>query len=227
MKAPFWTRPLLLAAGLAFCATDSWADDKILANGDFAEGKAHWKGDGKDAGGTDMTDISASMNSQGSVKGMVVELKPGWTSVSQVFNTHETTLNFSMTYTTSPDFMIQPSGGAFGGMKAVLERLVGFPLDMGGTPGGPPQHGSFQAQSGSALIVIADPSQNLVISSYAKLTSGNGAQTTGTTIDHLMAHEEKTLYVAFPPGKGTITFTTISLAKPDSGAAPSDNPFQH
>ncbi len=217
----FTTRSSFLCAliGFAFTSAALPAAD-ILANGDFAQGKAHWKGDGKDASSADMTDISAPLGSQSAVKGMLLKLKGDWTSISQIFNTRETKLTFSMTYKTTPDFSLSGGrpgpGGApspmnrpggqlgFGGLQPILEKLVGFRLQGGGGP----------IRPNAALLVIADPAQNQVMYTWVPLPpASTEVQTTGTTIDGLMAHEEKTFYLAFPPGAGTITFQKLSLEK--------------
>ncbi len=239
MKRAHWIRSLLFTAGLAFCAQEVRSDD-ILANGNFSDGKAHWKGDGKDASGTSIDDMGASMSSQGSASGMAVSLKGGITYISQVFHSAETALTLSITYKTTADFAT--TGRARSGRS-------------GGTPGGPPQPGGFPGGPGGgsmgfggaltailgfpvqgqlpmpgkdqAVALIADPSPNALISSLIPLPASPDAPHTSTIVmDQLMAHEEKTLYIFLPPGTGDITFSNISLVKPDTAPAASGNPFQ-
>jgi hypothetical protein len=223
---------LLLAAGVAFWACEAQADD-ILANSDFSQGKAHWKGDGQDASGTSIDDVSASMSSQGSVAGMSVTLKPqDWTLVWQTFHTREAALTFSMNYKTSADFVLTTGpGGAVASTSSVdslLAYILQVPLRTSAMSGGlgDPTHPSPHISPASAVVFIADPSQNAVVWSFVKLTGAPSGTITTALLDKLMPHEEKTLYIALPPGTGTVTFANISLAKPDAQPAASDNPFQ-
>jgi len=235
MKPARWTAFLLLFAALALCATQSPAED-ILANGNFANGKAGWKGDGKDAGGTSIDDVAASMDNQGSASGMVVSLKRGITYVSQTFHSAETALVLSMTYKTSNDF--QATGNARAGRSSgppgAPTQPGGMPPGMGGSGGPITAILGFQVQGelpmpgkDQAVVLIADPSQNAVISALSPFPASPGAAHTSTvTLDQLMAHEEKTLYIFLPTGSGDVTFSNISLAKPGAASAGSGNPFQ-
>jgi hypothetical protein len=219
-KVGFPAKLLLFGLALALGSTLAGADP-ILVNGDFQDGKAHWKGDGKDAASDDITDINSPLSNQGSTSGMLLQLRSDWTSVSQIFNTRETELVFSMSYKTSSDFALgngNGGDGSIGGIESVIENLVGFPL----------QHRDIMIHKNCALVVISDPSQNLVIYSEVRLPAASSdEQKVSTKIPGLMAHEEKTFYLAFPPGTGTITFHHIALDKPDGGAAAPESPFQN
>jgi hypothetical protein len=217
MKISRRTKSLLLAASMSFVANSAWASpDNLLVNGDFKEGKAHWDGDGKDASSTDDTDINVSLENSGGAKGMLINLQSHWTSVSQTFDTGQTKLTLSMTYTTSPDYALE----AFIANQFApgLGGFLGFKLR------GPP----LVADPDSAVVVIADLAQNEVF--YAPISAKaapNGPVTSSVTIDGLMANEEKSIYILMPNGKGTITFTNITLTAPDAPAATSNNPFQN
>jgi hypothetical protein len=222
MKTHIWPIALLVASALSLLAAGARADT-ILANGNFSNGKAHWKGDGKTASSIDMTDVTASLDNSGDASGMFVPLsQKKWTSISQVFNTRETVLTFSMTYKTSADFSLHSGpNDLFSSVSvdALIQQLVGFPLkDVGIT----------QTTPETALVIISDPTQNLVIYSYVKLPDKAGdSETTSTVITGLMAHEEKTLFVAFPEGYGKISLSNISLGKPGMGGLPPGAPFHN
>jgi|ERR1700677_1257948 len=209
-------KALAFLAVALWCAFPLRADTDILANSDFTDGKAHWHGDGQDASSIDSTDASASLSNAGSAKGMIVHLANHWTSVSQTFNTQDDKLTFSMTYTTSSDYV--PENFVTDYFWSSLGGFLGIKLKGGG----------FKADPNSALVVIADLAQNTVFTALVDAKPApNGAVTSSATIDGLLAHEEKTLFVIFPDGTGSITFSNISLDKADDAPAPSQNPFQN
>jgi hypothetical protein len=77
--------------------------------------------------------------------------------------------------------------------------------------------GSVPIPVGGFISVIVDPSKPLVFTSIlnGKVTTDN-QDTTGFFYD-LNPHAEKTFYLAFPPGKGTVTLTHLSLEPAPDG----------
>jgi len=225
---------ILVIALITLGTSHALADEKnVLSNGDFSNGKANWSGDVKDASEADVTNITASMDNQTKASGMVLTLKPhDWTKVSQTFNTREAALAFVMKYVTSADFaetapQSQSGGQAF--FLANLSTLLGIPLQQDNHPPGRPgmNNGMGGDKRPFVGIVIADLSQNTVFYRYVPFSPDpNTPQTAKTVFHELMAHEEKSFYAFFPPGTGTITFSTISLSKVSAPDAPSsDRPF--
>jgi hypothetical protein len=230
---------LLITTLIGFCVSRAIADDtaNVLSNGDFANGKANWSGDVKDASDGDVTNITASMDTQTKASGMILTLKPhDWTKVSQVFNTRESALVFAMKYQTSADFsetlsQMGPSGSAY--LTSNLSMLLGIPLqlqqqDHPHPPGMNGMTGMNVDKQPFVGIVIADLSQNLVFSKYVPFhPDPSNPQTVGVVFHQLEAHEEKTFYAFFPPGTGTITFSSLSLTKLIAGdpIPATDRPF--
>jgi hypothetical protein len=222
MKSAPWLKSILIASALPFIAGVANADT-ILANGNFSEGKAHWRGDGKTADSTDMTDVTASLDHSGDASGMYIPLsQTKWSSISQIFSTRETALQFSMSYKTSADFALRSGPEGFfpsTSLDALIQKLVEFPLS---------NIGLQQTKPETVLVIISDPTQNLVIYTTVPFPDkASDSETASTIISGLMAHEEKTLYIAFPQGYGKVTLTNISLSKPGFGNLPPGVPFHN
>ena len=168
----------------------------ILVNSTFADGSAHWKGDGKEI---DTDDISA-----GNQPGMTVTLqKEKWTKIYQTFSTHERKVSYKITFTLSPDYLTDKGAGGSGdvsGLSPVLDDIEGmYPLEL-------------PANGGCWTLIVED----FGIGSSAYLyprpdTSKTVSQTLTGHLQGLNSDNEKIIILAFPPGEGTITFTNVSL----------------
>jgi len=176
----------------------------ILANGNFADGRAHWKGDAKEI------DANANNLTTGNPSGVTVTLKKDkWTKIYQTFNTHAKKVQYSITFTLSPDYQVQQttyngSSGNMSGGTAGLDDIEGMPYLYGysyrgawlfvvrefGTPGS------------TYLHPLPDPKKS-------------GSQTLTGNIQGLTDTAEKILVLAFPPGEGSVTLTSISLTPDD------------
>jgi len=192
-------KTLLFASLLLACALPLRAD--ILANGSFADGTAHWSGDAH---------ASTDWNNQG----ITINLDSSkWTKVSQIFNTRENAFDFSITYKTSPDCSFGTSGA---------KLSIGDLADMTGLR----FKKAINLKAGTWLLLITDPAALYAQWDMIKPTVGlpNG-QTVKGTFPKLAAHEEKTMYIAFPPGQGSITLLNVALTPTDAAAAPSASPF--
>jgi len=184
--------------------------DDILANEDFSNGAANWKGDAREPDVSAPNSIpSLDSTSTPANNGLVVQLKPDTcTTISQIFSTHETSLTLTATYKISSDY--KAAGWGPDGLKSFITGLLNLRIE-----------GAIEAAPGSWLTLIADPMQaKICYCSFTPATGNPAAQTTAATFPQLMAHAEKTFCLVFPPGQGTITLQKISL----NPAGPSGTP---
>jgi len=177
----------------------------ILANGNFADGRAHWKGDAKDI---DTGDDLSNPSPQGGVT--ITLQKDKWTKIYQTFDTQEKNVQYSITFTLSSDYQVQEnssnegSGSMQGSVTPGLDDVEGMPYIYGYSLGGSwmlvvREFGSYGS---SYLHPRPDPKKT-------------DSQTLTGEISGLTASAEKIILLAFPPGVGTITLTNISLTAED------------
>jgi hypothetical protein len=185
----------MIAASPLFARAD------ILANENFANGTAHWSGDGHDL-------------SNGS-PGIIIQLDPSkWTQVSQTFNTRENALDFSVSFQTSSDFSLSTDP------NSTIGQILSVPdlQEMTGTL----FKNSIHVKSGSWLLMVVDPAEAMMTFYGIKTTPGStDVQTAKNAVPRLAAHEEKTIFLAFPPGQGTITLLNIVLTPSAGSTSPS------
>jgi hypothetical protein len=198
-------KTVLIALVVLACALPLRAD--ILANGDFTDGPAHWKGDAKEITSDDLT--------AGNQPGVVVTLKKdAWTKIYQTFSTHEKEVQYSITFKLSSDYQVDqspydPSSGSVSGPSPGLDDIEGvYPLyaytyngvwtlvvrEFGGT-------------GWNYIHPRPDPKKT-------------DSQTLTGSIRRLTDHAEKILILAFPPGKGTVTLTNITLTSTNAQPSP-------
>jgi len=191
-------RTLAAAVILLMLAVPLRAD--ILANSNFADGRAHWKGDGKEI---DTDDISA-----GNQPGITVTLqKDKWTKIYQVFSTQEKKVSYNITFTLSNDYRVDKGAGGSGdvsGPSAGLDDIEGmYPLYA-------------YAMGGAWTLIVEDFGAGG--SAFLHPRPNPDKTVSQTLTGHLQGFDsstEKILILAFPPGEGTITFTNVSLT-PDN-----------
>jgi hypothetical protein len=184
-------RHCILKSACAFLLIAAWvcptrAD--ILANENFADGAAHWRGDGHEGDG-----------------GLVINLDPNnWTKVSQTFNTRESRLQFNVTYTLSDDCSLAARAPRSLNLfldETIFQQLTGV-LCL-------PFHDTVAPASWMAFIF--DPAARHFDSIYISTATPDDPKTGSGLLDNLVEHEEKILYLTFPPGTGSITLKNVSL----------------
>ena len=167
----------------------------ILVNGDFSDGRAHWKGDAEDPDtGGDLSSASAKQS------GVTITLKKDkWTKIYQSFSTREKKLHYSITFTLSPDY--EPDKSLPQGSMAPspgLDDIEGlYPL--------------YGYGSGAWMCILAQGynESSFVLHPNEKKT---GSQTlTGVVPGAPDATNDMIIVFAFPPGEGTITLTKVEL----------------
>jgi hypothetical protein len=194
----------LFLAALALACTLTLKANDILANGNFVDGTAHWHGD-------------AHASTDWDNQGIVIQLSPSkWTKISQTFNTKETVLDFSITYKTSPDCSFSDAAK---GTTLSVDDLISLTEIRFKDP--------IHLKLGSWFLMINDPSSNPPQGTYftiqPKLKLAD-AQTVTGSVPKLAAHEEKTVFLAFPPGQGTITLLHVALTPTGAASTPA-SPF--
>ena len=187
-------KALLFALLVLACALPLRAD--ILANGNFADGRAHWKGDAKDIAGA-----------QPSVT--VTLQKEKWTKIYQTFDTHAKEVRYSITFTLSPDYQVQQDSynagsGTMSGPTPGLDDIEGMPYLHGYSYRGAWMLivREFGAWGSGYLFPRPDPKKT-------------DSQTLTGEIRGLTENAGKIILLAFPRGEGTITLTNISLTAED------------
>jgi hypothetical protein len=174
----------------------------ILVNGNFADGRAHWKGDAKD--------IDTNNTSAGTQPGVTITLnKDKWTKIYQTFNTHAKNVRYSITFTLSPDYQVQQDSynagsGTMSGPTPGLDDIEGMPYLYG------------YSYNGGWMLIVREfggwGSGSLYPRPDPKKTD---SQTLTGEIRGLTENAGKIILLAFPRGEGTITLTNISLTAED------------
>ncbi len=178
------------------------ADQDILANSNFSDGKAHWKGDVEDP---DTNDLS-TLGEPGAGAGAVVKLNKDWTKMYQVFVPPTKKLYYTVTFQLSADYKLtnqnnnDTSMADFGNVDA-----IGFQWTL------PEQYWS--------LIISGNWMSNTLMLRPNLSKKGQKQTLTGHVTD-LTPQVETALLIAFPPGEGSVTFYNCSLSKDDPNAQP-------
>jgi hypothetical protein len=167
----------------------------ILLNTDFSEGTAHWKDD---------PNATACLNAQATSSGALIPLSSsGWSRLSQIFDTPDAALQLNLTYSFSDDGSFTP-GANFN--SSVVQQLTGVSVSDFSLPLGPHEF----------VALILDPQAKTI--HYMKISSNApNAKTIIGNFRRLLEHEEKTFYLIFPPGAGSVTVSHASLDEPSDG----------
>jgi len=190
MKLPALT--LVTALFLAAALSSAKAHD-ILANGDFSDGKTHWQGDGEapDTGGR-----------------LVITLNPDrWTAVRQTFSANSKEAKLKITYTLSDDCSLMNSDMGPPLTAHALEKATGLDNNISDVT----MYHSY------AWMVLLVSGGSLMYESPVSLGNGeSNPHTYTTTISEWAPFNNDALCLAFPPGKGSVTITSVSIEAPKS-----------
>jgi hypothetical protein len=187
-------RTFLLTLGLLAAAMPLAQANDILVNGDFADGKTHWHGDGDapDTGGK-----------------LVITLKPDkWTVISQIFNSGSRELQLKVTYSLSddcslkvkrsPDTLVAPlTADALRDATGVESRIQDVIL-----------HPSTQW-----MVLLVGNGWSRGIHPVSNYSTDNPATYT-TMLSDGRGFNDEALCLAFPPGTGTVTITKVEMVAP-------------
>jgi len=170
----------------------------ILVNGNFADGRAHWKGDAKEPDAA-----SGNLLNSPPLSSVVVTLKKDkWTKIYQNFNTHEKKLRYSITFTLSSDYQPDRNQPEMGGANPPpgLDDVDGVSV-------------FFAPGNGTWLGIIARAGFDM---SYF-FPQPNPKKTDSQTLSGILQgasnadNTDMVLLFIFPPGVGGIDITNIAL----------------
>jgi len=208
----------------------------IVSNDDFHDGKAHWKGDLRAASASDTND-STSLEHPNTSSGVIVDLKSSWTQLSQIFNSHETSFTYKISYQLSNDYAAMSSPNSPG--NSPFPNRPVMPQGQAPNPSGPPNVFLSKLLNTEVVGNVAPPSGNNMLLLVVDMTnftfqqvhlqidpSSKDVQTATGTLNEIGAHDDKTLFLVLPAGKGSVTLTAVSLTPAsEQKGSPSDSPF--
>ncbi len=190
-------KKLTLVIFLVLSTETLWADS-WLKNSDFSDGNTDWIGDGKVP--SDYAEDSAMDGAADPItsKGLIVELKNTlWTKVRQDFRNKESEGTLKITYMVSKDFSFSD--------KPEYYQNVPYQIDFGGW-------WDFNIPKGSWAVFITDMGAYHENNFDFKPKPKPGEpQTVKEKIGGFDADSDKTIMLAFPPGKGMIVLLNVSI----------------
>ena len=170
-----------------------------LANGNFAEGRAHWKGDAKESPSADAPNLSSGSSALSGC--VVIDLKKNaWTKIYQVFPTQETQLYYNINFRLSADYKIPTAEEA---PKYDSPDLSDLPIGQGR---------SWYLQKFHWSMLVTPLDQRLVNDTRLQPKSGTELQNLTGKLNPLPGNGEAIFLLLFPPGEGSITLYNISLS---------------
>jgi hypothetical protein len=176
----------------------------ILVNGNFADGRAHWKGDLQDADAINSASLSTSGSSNSG--GVVVQLKKDkWTKIYQTFTIRDPKLYYSVTFQLSDDYKLSSH-----------DAQDYSSIDLGDVPGF--NFGWSMSERYWGLLVGGGSYSTKFLMPNAHKTGDQ--QTLTGRLNDLTTDSDAVLVLAFPPGEGSVTLYSISLSATDPNANP-------
>ena len=189
---------------LWMCLGPLHADQDILVNSNFADGRAHWKGDAEDADSSDVTNLGEpSSTDSGSA---IIKLNSDkWTKLYQVFIPREKKLFYTITFQLSNDYKLPSQNNSDTSAADFTDvEAIGTQWTLA------EQYWSLIVTGGMTATQSLQPD----------LSKKGQKQTLTGRITDLTPGVESVFLIAFPPGKGNVTFYAVSLSKDDPNAQP-------
>ena len=168
----------------------------MIQNGDFADGTAHWHGNGRSSADF-ASDNPLQASDPFTAKGMIIPLKQtSWTHVAQEIRPSTGGGVLTITYKFSKDLTFADNPDYYTNIPAQM--------GWGWQPfGGPP---------GSWLIDITDSTGTKGFHDLVKPKTGSSdPQTFQMNMSGLAPHDETTLTLGFPPGTGMVVILSVSF----------------
>jgi hypothetical protein len=177
-------------SGAALAAAD--VPGNVLQNGDFANGLTHWDGDCRT--------LSVATNEVAPGNGAAIELLAGWAKMTQVFEVQRGRYVFNIVYSLGPGTTFSPEEKEYRKIPAKL----GFDALK-----------EFRAKRGEWVVIVTDLKAKRYVHCEVKPLKNDPGEQTLTGELHLDTGDNNTFCLAFPPGNGLITITSISLVRKD------------
>lgn len=200
---------LLLVFNIVVLVLAPQARADVLSNTTF-NGSAYWHGDGRPVQPTNEQEAAHVSG------GLVVKLKPDtWTSISQNFSGRNRSFDYTITYQPAPGSSLSPPP-PHGWGRTVLRALQ--QITQAGLAEDPKD-----IRPGNLIVGILDSTEGRFYYNPFKLPIGSTKpQTlTGTLSLSSDGSQERTFFIVFPPGAGTISFQLAALAP---SSAPGTDP---
>ena len=195
----------LLGLLLWLCLWPLHADQDILVNSNFADGRAHWKGDAQDPDAGDVATLGEPSSGDSGGSAIIKLNSDKWTKLYQVFVPREKKLFYTITFQLSGDYKLPSQNNSdtsmadFGDVDAINAQWTL-----------PEQYWSLIVTGGMTPQLALQPD----------LSKKNKKQTLSGRLTDLSPGLESVFLIAFPPGNGTVTFYTVALSKDDPNAQP-------
>ena len=181
----------------------------VLVNGDFSEGRAHWTGDAEEIAAPDTQDASDD-SSDSTAPGVTVTLsKDKWTMIYQGFTVRDPALYYTVTFKLSSDYKL-----------ADANKDDQLAADFSDVPGIMKLY-TLPTARWSLIYTGTDPTNenSIKTKSLAPDTTTTQSQTLTGKLINLSEGADANFVIAFPPGEGSVTLTTVQLS-PESPAQP-------
>ncbi len=178
----------------------------VLVNSDFSEGRAHWGGDAEDIAARNPFDPSGNDTP---TTGVMIKLKKDkWTMIYQSFPVRTPALYYTIAFKLSRDYKLAGKGddeeaGDFSGVPGIMQ-LYNVPIG----------HWTLFYTGTDPTDAASIKMKNLDPKGSTKI------QTLTGKLINLANGADANLILAFPPGKGSVTLTTLELSPTDPQAQP-------
>jgi len=204
-KASSTVMKKLLIACLILISLFPLKADEWLQNGDFSDGLSHWYGDGQLASdlAKSTSDPLAPTPSTPIANGIVLQLKPDrWSKMTQEFTTDTLKMTLTVNYTLSSDCAFSD--------KADFYHDIFASLGFRG-------YGPRSVSPGEWTVILSDLGTKWCY--YFRTQPNKDANAASQTFqanysqagENMKPALHKTITVGFPPGRGNVTITLISL----------------
>jgi len=191
--------------------------DDLLVNSDFSNGGDGWSGDSGGAGAASNPFDNASTASTG----LVVPLKSDLaTRIYQHFPTGEGPATFTLVCTPSADCKFTGTGKVAkvaGDLTSEVESISYQDANGQWRTIRNPNYQEYMSTFDNVTMLIVDHDKNEVHPDPLRINPSSAQPQTITFPMTFAPHQDLELYIAFPPGTGSITLNRVSLVK---GIAP-------